>query len=51
MVVLRVRFVNLPLNQRVKGVYGYAVTLMNVYLWNNPLIPLKLPQTPLLHPA
>lgn len=43
MVVSDIRFVNLPLNQCVKRVYGYTVSMMNGYLWDNPLIPRKIP--------
>jgi hypothetical protein len=43
MVVTGIRLVNLPLNQCVRGVYGYTVSMMNGYLWDNPLIPRKIP--------
>ena len=39
MVVPGFRFVNLPMNQRVTGVYVATVSMMNDYLWDKRLIP------------
>jgi hypothetical protein len=48
MVAPGLRFVNLPANQCVNGLYGYAVSMMNSYLWDKPLIPCGIHQT---HPV
>jgi hypothetical protein len=45
MVAPGLRYVNLPLNQCVTGLYVYAVSMMNSYLWDKPLIPCGIRQT------
>jgi len=46
MLVPDIAFVNPPLNQRVIGMYGYPVSVMNACLWDKPLIPRKIRQKP-----
>jgi hypothetical protein len=51
MVALGLRFVNLALNQCVTGLNVYAVSMMNSYLWDKPLIPCGIRQTHPMRPA
>jgi hypothetical protein len=51
MVAPGVRFVNVPLNQCVKGRLGYTVSVMNNYLWGKPLIRYRILQTHSMRPA
>jgi len=51
MVAPGLRYVNLPLNQCVTGLYSYAVAMMNSYLWDKRLIPCGIRQTHPMRPA
>lgn len=51
MVVPGIRFVNPPMNQCVTGLYVAAVSMMNSYLWDKPLIPCEVLQAHPMRPA